>query len=199
MKRVVQYLYHTRNHAITYFRDFHDVSNEQTAWEAGSHPLEWKLNPNERFKMFTDAAFGKDIATKRSTSGEIIFMNGGPISWFSRLQKLVAQSTAESEVYAAIDGVKVVAHLQILLHDLGVRDLSRVTTFFCCNIGSFDPLCVRSPLDTLESGVLFHIWWLSKQLLGLHDGPPWKVALCLPYPTVPSPPDHVSQGRSNQL
>ena len=29
--------------------------------------------------------------------------------------------------------------------------------FFFCNIGSFDPLCVRSPLDTLESGVLFHI------------------------------------------
>ena len=56
-------------------------------------------------------------------------MNGGPISWFSRLQKLVALSTAESEIYAAIDGVKVVAHLQILLHDLGVRDLSPVTTF----------------------------------------------------------------------
>ena len=56
-------------------------------------------------------------------------MNGGPISWFSRLQKLVALSTAESEIYAAIDGVKVFAHLQILLHDLGVRDLSPVTTF----------------------------------------------------------------------
>ena len=51
----------------------------------------------------------------------------------------------------------------------------------------FDPLCVRSPLDTLESGVLFHIWWLSKQFLVLHDSPPWKVALCLPYPTTPSP------------
>ena len=59
---------------------------------------------------------------------------------------------------------------------------------FFCNIGSFHPLCVRSPLDTLESGVLFHIWWLSKQLLVLHDSPPWKVALCLPYPTMPSPP-----------
>ena len=30
-------------------------------------------------------------------------------------------------------------------------------SFFFCNIGSFHPLCVRSPLDTLESGVLFHI------------------------------------------
>ena len=29
--------------------------------------------------------------------------------------------------------------------------------FFFCNIGSFHPPCVRFPLDTLESGVLFHI------------------------------------------
>ena len=65
---------------------------------------------------------------------------------------------------------------------------------FVCDIGSFDPLCVRSPLDTLESGVLFHIWWLSKQLIVLHDSPPWKVALCLPYPTTPSPPRSQARG-----
>ena len=44
---------------------------------------------------------------------------------------------------------------------------------FFFSIGCFDPPCVRSPLDTLESGVLFHIWWLSKQLLVLHDCLPW--------------------------
>ena len=36
-------------------------------------------------------------------------------------------------------------------------------------LGCFYPLCVRSPLDTLESGVLFHIWWLSIHLFVLHD------------------------------
>ena len=35
----------------------------------------------------------------------------------------------------------------------------RSVTFFLCVFGSFDPLCVRSSLDTLESGVLFHILW----------------------------------------
>ena len=59
---------------------------------------------------------------------------------------------------------------------------------FVCALGCFDPLCVRSPLETLESGVLFHIWWLSRQSLVLHDGPPWKAALCPPYPTTPSSP-----------
>ena len=77
--------------------------------------------------------------------------------------------------------------------------ISYFRTIFFFNIGCFDPLCVRSPLDTLESGVLFHIWWLSKQLIVLHDSPPWKVALCLPYPTTPSPPRHASTGWNDQL
>ena len=68
---------------------------------------------------------------------------------------------------------------------------------FFCNIGSFEPPCVRSPVDTLESGVLFHIWWLSKQLPILYDSPPWKVALCLPYPTTPSTPQSASAGGIN--
>ena len=40
--------------------------------------------------------------------------------------------------------------------DFGDFDVISTAEFFC-NIGCFDPLCVRSPLDTLESGVLFHI------------------------------------------
>ena len=42
---------------------------------------------------------------------------------------------------------------------MGGRHGIRSSFFFFCDIGSFDPPCVRSPLDTLESGVLFHIWW----------------------------------------
>ena len=129
-KRVVKYLFHTRHMGITYFREREGFcTNEPVAWEAGSHPLDWKQDPNERLKLFTDASFGNDISTKRSTSGEIIFLNGGPISWFARLQKLVALSTAESEIYAAIDGTKVIAHLKVLLSDLGARDNLPVTTY----------------------------------------------------------------------
>ena len=42
-------------------------------------------------------------------------LNGEPSSWFSRLQKLVALSTAESEIYAATDTAKVVAHLKVYI------------------------------------------------------------------------------------
>merc|ERR1711965_647188 len=60
------------------------------------------------------------------------------------------------------------------------------------------PHAYAPPWTPLNPG-FYSISWSSKHSLVLHDGPPWKVALCLPYPTVPSPPDHESQGRSNQL
>ena len=123
-------MFHTRHMGITYFKERKGFcTNEPIAWEAGSHPLDWEQDPNERLKLFTDASFGNEVSTKRSTSGEIIFLNGGPISWFARLQKLVALSTAESEIYASIDGTKVIAQLKVLLSDLGARDNLPVTTF----------------------------------------------------------------------
>ena len=50
------------------------------------------------------------------------------------------------------------------------------------------PYAYAPPWRPLNPGFLFHIWWLSRQSLVLHDGPPWKVALCPPYPTTPSSP-----------
>jgi hypothetical protein len=50
--------------------------------------------------MYCDADYAGDKNTRRSTSGMIIMMNGGPISWNSKLQKLCALSTPEAEIYA---------------------------------------------------------------------------------------------------
>jgi biopolymer transport protein ExbB/TolQ len=63
-----------------------------------------------------------DVATRRSTSGGVIFLNGGPITWSSKLQKIVAMSTAEAEIIAATDVTKEIVHLRHLLQELGVRD-----------------------------------------------------------------------------
>jgi hypothetical protein len=56
--------------------------------------------------MFCDADYSEDKETRRSTSCTIVMMNGGPISWSSRLQRLVALTSAESEIYVAADSVK---------------------------------------------------------------------------------------------
>ena len=71
------------------------------------------ITPNQP-DLYADADFGGDPFTHRSTSGMVVMFNGGPIAWSSRLQKLCAQSTAESEIYAATDSVKEAKHIQLL-------------------------------------------------------------------------------------
>jgi len=48
-------------------------------------------------------------------------MNGGPISWASRLQKLCAQSSAEAEINAVVDTVKEALHVKLLCEEAGIR------------------------------------------------------------------------------
>ena len=115
VKSVVQYLYHTSHLAIAYFRDGNEFSSEKntaTVWEAGCHPLDWNKNENERFKVLRMYRLETTLLHDGVLLGTYFF-NGEPISWFSRLQKLVALSTAESEIYAATDAAKVVAHLKV--------------------------------------------------------------------------------------
>merc|ERR1711965_2817 len=80
-----------------------------------------------------------------------------------------------------------------------VNNLDRdVNQFFFPYSDALTPYAYAPPWTPLNPG-FYSISWSSTHLLVLHDGPPWKVALCLPYPTVPSPPRHVSTGWSNQL
>ena len=48
-------------------------------------------------ELWCDASYGDDVDTRKSTSGFAIFLNGGLISFASRKQTIVAQSTTESE------------------------------------------------------------------------------------------------------
>ena len=48
---------------------------------------------------YGDADWAADLETRRSMTG-YVFMIGGPISWQSTLQKVVAQSTVEAEYYS---------------------------------------------------------------------------------------------------
>ena len=71
--------------------------------------------------FFIDADYAGDTVTRRSTSGLLVTMNGGPINWSSRLQKLCAQSSAESEIYAVTESVKEAIHIKLLCEEIGIR------------------------------------------------------------------------------
>ena len=61
---------------------------------------------------YADADWGSNLIDRKSTTGYIFMMNGGPISWTSRKQSTVALSTMEAEYMALSDAAReLVAHL----------------------------------------------------------------------------------------
>lgn len=50
---------------------------------------------------FSDSDWAGDRADRKSVSGYVVMLKGGPIQWKSRKQKVVAKSTAEAEYIAA--------------------------------------------------------------------------------------------------
>jgi hypothetical protein len=78
---------------------------------------------------FRDADYAGDLDTRRSTTGYVITLHCGAICWSSRLQPIVAVSTAEAEHMAAASAVKIALWLKKLFATFG-RDVAQVRT--CC-------------------------------------------------------------------
>jgi hypothetical protein len=78
---------------------------------------------SESFKnnlvSYADADWAADVDTRKSTTGWVVYLNGGPIAWRAKGQSIVATSTAESELYALADCMKQVRAMQMLLKELG--------------------------------------------------------------------------------
>ena len=135
----MKYLYGTRDWYIEYTRS--STGNSPIIYEKGEEvepvkprTIEERLqastpssHPNSA-DLYIDADFAGDKVTRRSTSGMIVMMNNGPISWSSRLQKLVAQSSAESEIYAVTDSVKEAIHIKLLCEECGIREPGKPMT-----------------------------------------------------------------------
>ena len=62
--------------------------------------IKFRFNNENDFEVYVDADFGGDLDTRKSTTGYVMTMGGGPTSWYSKLQRCVSTSTAESEYYA---------------------------------------------------------------------------------------------------
>ena len=74
-----------------------------------------------RLTAASDADWGADATTSKSTSGGAIFLgNGGAIDCSSRLQKKVADSTAMAETFAAHGVTKSISFVMGVLDDMGI-------------------------------------------------------------------------------
>lgn len=95
-KRIIKYLKGTQNFALCY------------------GPTS---QPNI-LTTYSDADYAGDIDDRKSRSGCVLMLNGGPISWLSRKQTCTASSTIESEYIAACLASKETVWCRRLLREL---------------------------------------------------------------------------------
>ena len=108
LERIMKYLAYTRNLGLTFTKQ---------AKETASTAL----------TSYADATWGgweDDIETTlKSTSGFVHIMNGGPISWGSKLQRgKPAQSSGEAEYIAAYHAITDTLYLKNILMDLSFQE-----------------------------------------------------------------------------
>ena len=98
-KRVLKYLISTRNIKLCF-----DAPESSTVTLGG----------------YVDSDWARDRSTRRSTTGYILTLNqSGPISWKSKLQEIVAQSSTEAEYIAAAKATQEVLGIRQTLVELG--------------------------------------------------------------------------------
>ena len=91
-----------------------------------------EYSPNNLdIRLYTDSDYAGDHHTYRSTSGYVSFLAGGPISWQSKRQSVVAQSSTEAEYIAMSELAKEGAWLRYLLVGLQYKgqDLDPMTLY----------------------------------------------------------------------
>ena len=68
---------------------------------------------------YFDASFADCVDTRRSTVGYVIYLDGCPVSWKSRLHQRVATSSNNSEYSASAEAGKEILYLRKILTALG--------------------------------------------------------------------------------
>ena len=70
---------------------------------------------------YADADWANDKADRKSITGWVAKVNGDPISWASKKQRTVAQSTCEAELYAEAAAIQEVLWLRGILTELSLH------------------------------------------------------------------------------
>ncbi|KAH9669389.1 Integrase catalytic domain-containing protein [Citrus sinensis] len=93
--------------------------------------LMYAMDCGQQCVGYCDSNFAGDLNKRRSTTGYVFTLGGGPVSWRLILQSTIALSTTEAEYMAATEAVKEAIWLKGLLGDLGV--IHENIAVFCDN------------------------------------------------------------------
>jgi hypothetical protein len=78
---------------------------------------------------FSDADWANDKGDRRSITGWVAKLNGDPVSWASKKQRVVALSTCEAELYAEAAAIQEVLWLRGLMEELGLHTQTGSTVY----------------------------------------------------------------------
>jgi len=102
VKRILRYLQGTKGLGLVYGED----------------------TDTEKLIAYCDADYAGDTETRKSTTGYVIKYCGGPVSWCSRKQPIVALSTTKAEFIAVAECCKEVLYLKAVLEELRSKTIT---------------------------------------------------------------------------
>jgi hypothetical protein len=140
MERVLQYAYNTRDSVLA----------------LGGRVA--------RLVGYVDSDFAGDLASFKSTTGFIIFLGNGPIIWYSKLQSLIAQSTAEAEYVSFLPICKDIIWARGVLAEMNMAVLRAcyATTVWCDNKAAID--LSNNPVFHARSKHIGKVYHLVREL-----------------------------------
>jgi hypothetical protein len=115
-KHVLRYLSGTRSSGIVYSRQ------TQTS----------KVTDHHQLTGYSDADWAGDKETRKSTSGYVFLINGGPVSWASKRQSSVALRSCEAEYYALTQAGKEAVWINQLVTEVTREDQDPLS-IYCDN------------------------------------------------------------------
>lgn len=77
----------------------------------------------DKLIAYSDSDYAGDPETRKNITGYIIIYKGGPISWCSRKQQIIALSSTEAEYIAAFECCKEIMHLKSIIEELTGKTL----------------------------------------------------------------------------
>lgn len=112
-------------------------------WRAAKHVLRYLKGTvdyaikysaiNSKMEMYVDSDWAADENGRRSRTGFVAILAGGPISWESKKQRSVALSTMEAEYMALSEATKEVIYLRGLLSHMNLNSLVFSQTVIHCD------------------------------------------------------------------
>jgi len=78
-------------------------------------------NKDEGFLAYTDADWGSETTTRRSTSGFLVKLGGAAVSWTSKAQKTVVLLSTEAEYMSLSDTSRQLVWTRSLMQETGFK------------------------------------------------------------------------------